>query len=433
MKEKNNLVSGAFFLILMIVQSTIGRAAGITIAGVDIYLELPMSMAIAGLGVIVFLISPRFARAELLIKHLGILLIPVLFPVLWSHIIWIVEKAGFTEIRRGYASVLYLLFDFCAAAVLVYVFGKWALWLYLFSLLFANAVLIVRSVLYYGHIAFLKDFLLLLTSFAGTTGTIMSSLEIHGITYALGIYIIYFLVSAKDDRKGAFPMAVLTVFCFLTGLKRAAVLALFAAVILGYLFRFLSRYPDVKRFMLRILGIAFLAGVLVYVGSIYFGIFEFLEKIGIDTNRRAEIYHGYRQYFEFSPAFLGKGTGWVDDLFQRLSYRENLRNWTFFAYTHNDFLKMFIELGMFGSLFWCCLKCNLQVSYAYRHLTEKGGDLCLALTAYMAVTYMVDSTSTQPYMNMAFAVIVMSHGLSQREEAKAKELEERNRRLSEEY
>ena len=421
-RKSNRLVQLVFVLLMAAVNSTQGM---VSLGGISVYTYLPLTMVMAGLGLLVFLAAPDFPRVCALWKPLAVLLVPVVFPVLWSHLIWIAGQAGFSEIRRGYASMLYLFFGFCGAAAFTYAVGERAAWWYLATLVFANMGMVVRVVRAAGPAAFLRDFFYLMITFASVTGRWMHALEIHGITYALGVYVILFLMDPRSARK-AWPLTVLTVFCFLVGLKRIAFAAALGAAAEGILFRTLDRFPQLKGFLLRTMAGGFLVAGLVYVGAVYFGLFEFLERIGIDTNVRVSIYQSYYKYFEFSPTFLGNGTGWVDDLFQKMSrVRET------FYHTHNDYLRVFIELGMFGFVIWCYTKCVLPVLYGYRELEGWGGDLCLAMISYLAITCTVDSTSTQIYVNMAYGVILMCHGLSVRERKMAGKLAEGNRRRSE--
>lgn len=97
---------------------------------------------------------------------------------------------------------------------------------------------------------------------------------------------------------------------------------------------------------------------------------------------------------------------------------------------HNEYVRYFTELGMAGSVILHYLNTNYQVSWSYRKLGEKGGDLCLALGVYIAVIYLTDQVYEYTYM--AFAAILMCERLAKREKEKEKELEEKNRMLSEE-
>ena len=98
---------------------------------------------------------------------------------------------------------------------------------------------------------------------------------------------------------------------------------------------------------------------------------------------------------------------------------------------HNDYMKMYMEVGMIGFLVWCYLKCNLQVKEAFYFLGARGGVVALALTSYLAITFLTDPTSTQIHVNCAIAGILMGYRLELREMWYEKKIKEKNHRLSE--
>lgn len=73
---------------------------------------------------------------------------------------------------------------------------------------------------------------------------------------------------------------------FLLGLKRIAVAAVLAAIVVGLIWNGLKRFPHVSRFLLRVAGILFLVSALAYVGAVFYGLYDYLEQIGINTSAR---------------------------------------------------------------------------------------------------------------------------------------------------
>ena len=417
------------FLLLWILDSSIGDRL-FYVGGLGIYYHLVIMSVIIAVGGLVFLAIPRLGRAQTLAFQGSIMLLPILFPVLWSGFIWIINLSGGTEIRRGIVSAGYLVFGILAIAATVYSIGSRAPWVYLCSLITANLLVMFRTISLYGLAPFLAQFIELLTSFAGVTGNIMQEMEIHSITYGLGVYLVYYLIRRRGSGKaGLFVFPAL--LCYLTGLKRISVLAVAASVILGVFFIWIRKYPGILKTLLKITGICFIIGALAYVGAVYLGLYDFLENVGFNTNFRAEIYASYRQYYNLSPLFLGHGTGWSDDLFRNIVEGLSSDNETARTMPHNDYLKMYMEVGMAGFLFWCYLKCNFQVKEAFHLLGAGGGIIALSLIAYLALTFLTDPTSTQIHVNCAIAVILMGYRLELREWWCEKKMKERNHRLSE--
>lgn len=401
----------------------------ITIAGFGVSASLPFLLIIILFGFIDFLITPRIARAILIGKQFWTLQLPVLFPFLWSLLIWILTSSGFSEIRRGMVSVMYLVFGICGMAAFVYMIGENAIWWFLLSLILPNLVVLVQVIASNGIGEFLREFWTLIISFAGDTGPVMRQLEVHGITYAFGIYMTFFLVQWRSIKK-KWPLVFLALFFFLTGMKRIGVAAVLVAGGLGVALMAFRGFREAERFLIRVLGVMLPVAILAYVGAIYYGLFDYMEQIGIDTNMRSHIYSVYQPYYRFSPFFLGNGTGWVDDMFQTWQAAADELTIYEVYHTHNDYLREYIELGMVGVFLWCLLRFHYQVFRAFRILGEESGILCLALVVYMGITYMTDSTATHLSIHCAFAVLMMAIQLTEREKRKEELLDLENRRIS---
>lgn len=417
------------FLALWTLDSLLGENL-FYVGGLGVYYHLPIMMSIIMAGGLAFLVSPRLGRAKILTVQSAVLLVPVVFPVVWSLMIWVITSAGISGIRRGFVSSGYLFFGILAIAATAYAVGERVVGIYLFSLVAANLLIVVRVIGEDGMAAFLSDFAVLLYSFAETTGDTMKKLEIHRITYGLGPFLVCYFVKGSRMKKirWLFPGAL---FCYLTGFKRTGVIAVAAAVITGWMVCALKKRRAARLFLLRAAGVGFVIFSLLYVAAVYFGLFEFVESLGINTNMRPYIYSLFRPYYHISPFFLGYGTGWVDDLFRNIQQGISGDLGGVAYNTHNDYLRSYIELGMIGFVIWCCTKFNLQVSRSYRFLGTDGGNTALALFTYMAITSLTDPTSMQVYINCAIASILCGFRLETREKMEERELEIHNRYLSE--
>ncbi len=429
MKKESRSVLG-FILCGLAAASHYYTDSFITIAGFGVSASLPFLLIMILIGFLDFLVTPRMARLTLIGNQFWTLQIPIVFPFLWSLLVWILTTAGMSEIRRGLVSVMYLFFGICAMAAFVYVIGESAIEWFLLSLIASNLAVMIPVVVSNGITEFLSELWTLIVSFAMETGPVMQQLELHSITYALGIYLVFFLVWRRKLSKRMLLPAAAAVFCFLTGMKRIGVAAVLTAGLVGMVLLAFRRFREIERFVIRAAGVVALAAILSYVGAIFYGLFDYMEQIGIDTNMRAHIYSIYKPYYSFSPFFAGNGAGWVDDMFQ--TWQAAADELTIFEvyHTHNDYLREYIELGMVGFLFWCLLRFHYQVSRAYRVLGDEGGILCLAMVLYMGITYMTDSTVTHVPVNNAFAVFMMAFQLTQREEEQDRLLELENRKIS---
>ena len=92
-KRINHNILTMLFLLLWVLDSSVGDRL-FYVGGLGIYYHLLIMSAIIAVGGLVFLTSPKLGRAQAIIFQGSIMLLPILFPVLWSGIIWIVNLSG---------------------------------------------------------------------------------------------------------------------------------------------------------------------------------------------------------------------------------------------------------------------------------------------------------------------------------------------------
>jgi energy-coupling factor transporter transmembrane protein EcfT len=119
-------------------------------------------------------------------------------------------------------------------------------------------------------------------------------------------------------------------------------IAIAIALFFGYLLKFIAKYN--KKTAARL--VIFLSFVIIllligYVALIKMDAFELLEKAGINTSGRVEIYNAVDEFYDFTPSFLGNGIGF-------LTYQLNTFMNVGVASVHNDFLQHFIRLNVSG-------------------------------------------------------------------------------------
>ena len=129
-----------------------------SVGGFDFYFYLPIAVIIVLAALCAFLIAPNFARMEIVVKQLGIVLLPVIFPFVWSLMLWIIRGAGLVEIRKGIMTTAYLASGICMMAALVYITGENAVWWYLASLIIANSITAIIVVMSGDRVTFLENF-----------------------------------------------------------------------------------------------------------------------------------------------------------------------------------------------------------------------------------------------------------------------------------
>lgn len=359
-----------------------------------------------------FLFSPDLLRFGKLFKTSIILILPNMIIACWSMFSWGMSFTTISDMSRGLSSQVYQMVAVFSMAGLLYLFGERGIWYNLFSMLAANLILIAKAIGDQGILAYLKELQMTVFSFAAKTGDLMKQTEIHELTFALGLYLLYFFLCPKEIKKH-WLLAAIAAFCYLSGFKRIGALAITASILAGWSLYLLKEKPYLGP-ILTILGLIETSFMFAYVACIYEGIFDTLVKrLGIDTMGRSDLYHYIKPYYEMSPFFMGRGAGFVSRLFSDNS----LEYFSQMGALHNDFLQLYVDIGFIGFLLWAVSLTIIRTSYALQE--GKGKILCFCFILYCLITYATDNTYYYPYVNSAAAILILGyHFLAEKENLK---------------
>ena len=247
---------------------------------------------------------------------------------------------------------------------------------------------------------YISEFITLVVTFAGETGDIIVQAEIHELAFCLGAYLIYMLYKPQKSIVYII-LLILSLFCFMSAFKRIAIIAIVIALAFGYLLKFIARYN--KKTAGRL--VTFLAFVVIflligYIALIKMDAFELLEKAGINTSGRAEIYNAVDKFYEFTPSFLGNGIGF-------LTYQLNTFMNVGVASVHNDFLQHFIDLGFWGYIIWLFSMTLARVWYFGRKGNVENAIIAFMLTLYLIIVSSTDNTMNYPLLTGVLAMLMI--------------------------
>ena len=205
-----------------------------------------------------------------------------------------------------------------------------------------------------------------------------------------------------------FVLLALTTFCFLAAFKRIGIIAIAIALVLGWGLKLLSKLNKRTAMHLTIIfsGMLVLA-LMAYVAAIKLDVFAMLEKAGIDTSGRVQIYHAVDRFYTFSPDFLGNGIGFLT---YQLSTNMNVG----VSSVHNDFLQYFIDLGFWGYILWLVAMILLRVCYFGAKGKTDHAILVFALSVYLVIVSSTDNTMNYPLLTTVLAVIMIGHEFDER-------------------
>ncbi len=377
--------------------------------GLHISYRHAFALVLFGSAVLLFLYQPNIPRGVTAFKDACFYSIPLGVTTAVSLFVWFVTTADVGVISRGLSTTfLYTNMLSCAlgAGALLYVFGGKGIWYNFLAILAANLLKILIVIAQNGLGSYLSEFITLVTTFAAVTGEVIVQAEFHELAFCIGAYLIYMLY--KPKKSILLPiLLVLGLFCFLSAFKRIAIIAIVLALGFGYVLKFIARYsPKTAGRLVTFLSFALIVVLVGYVAIIKWGAFELLEKAGIETSGRVEIYGAVDHFYEFSPEFLGHGIGF-------LTYQLNTFMHVGVASVHNDFLQHFIDLGFWGYLVWLVSMTLVRVWYFGRKGNVENAILTFILTVYLIVVSSTDNTMNYPLLTGVLAMLMMGNSFDE--------------------
>ncbi len=377
--------------------------------GLHITYRHTFALVLFGSAALLFLYKPDIARGYCAFRDACVYSIPLLVTTVVSLFIWFVGTADVGVISRGLStSFIYtnMLSFALGAGALLYIFGEKGIWYNLVAILIANILMIGTVIAQNGLANYFSEFITLVITFAGETGDIIVQAEIHELAFCLGAYLIYMLYKPKKSIT-YFILLFLSIFCFLSAFKRIAIIAILIALAFGYLLKFIAHYNK-KTASRLVTFFSFVVIVLLvgYIALIKMDAFEFLEKAGVNTSGRVEIYNAVDKFYEFNPSFLGNGIGF-------LTYQLNTFIKVGVAAVHNDFLQHFIDLGFWGYIIWLVSLTLVRVWYFGRGGNTENAIISFILTLYLIIVSSTDNTMNYPLLTGVLAMLMMGNSFSE--------------------
>ncbi len=390
--------------------------------GVGILFKHLFAILMIVVSVCVFLVSTDLVRGKKLICYIGVLVLPYVIDLSISALLWVFNFSSFAEIRRGLFSQVYHINVILAMAGMVYVLGSRSIWINLVSMIFVNAIRFVTVIRESGLSAYLSELRNVIVSFADDTGGIIAKMEIHELTFAFGIYLVFFIINRKElwKKPWVYVLAFLSLFFFLSGFKRISLLAVALAVAAGIALWFgaSEKRKNVKWLMAA--GAVAAGILLLYVGLIDWGFMSYLEEHwGINLMGRAHLLELVRDYYHFGPNYMGRGAGFL------LEYMNDASG----TGLHNDIVALYIDIGFWGLLLW-----GLSVFSVRSWLVAKlqgihGAVLSFCYCVYLVATALTDNTFNYIYLTAVISLLTMSYRIDEPDEAEEEPSDGRNERV----
>lgn len=367
-------------------------------------------MGIIALAIIVFLISPDVKHGALSVQYAIRLAAPYTWSLVYSIPFWAFTMAAFRIITRGFFYVVYQYIAILVAAATLYLFGSKGIYYQFLALALSDVILMIQMIRENGAAEFVSEYIDVIVSVTAETGPIMKVFESTEHCFAVAFFLVYFLLDFKKN-KSRLPWFIAGVFLFFLGLKRSVLISAIAAVIIGGLL-ILFMKKSTRKIMMTIAAVTAVLGV-VYIVAIRYGLYDWLEQVGLETSGRSWIFDSVKSWYELGVGYLGRGIGYVSGSLSTGALSLVHSDGYSVADVHNDLLRQYIELGCLGYIVWLIIFLQYRIRYFFhKQETEEDrrhGILTGAVLVTLFVTLMTDNTLYYFYTTMFSSIVIMGY------------------------
>ncbi len=389
-----------------------------SIGGIELSLKNPCALGIVFLALLNFIVTVRLGRVMVLTRHAIIQALPFLIPLVFSAIIWVSSGVGSVAVINGVSMIVPQLLSVLVAAATLYLFGEKGIWYCLGAMCAANFLSVLVVIQEGGLSQFLQELCALVITFSRETGPLMVRLESHDITFAFGPFLLYLLLNWKRSPRPLLWLGLITFF-FLVGLKRIGIPAIALSFTVAFLLRLLPE--KAARQTALCAAVAMMIVSFLYIAGIRYGLFAYLEEqLQINTMGRVKMFANLEPYYDISFTYMGRGTGferfvdWASGTVYQTPSQDLMP-------IHNDFLRMYMNIGFVGYWVWLWGWLIARLRYWFRQGGADAGCLFLGICVYSFVLYATDNAIYYPYTMIACALVPMACGLDAQAQAALEE------------
>lgn len=229
-----------------------------------------------------------------------------------------------------------------------------------------------------------------------------SCLESHGFIEATGLLFIYYCLSKSYAKRQKLVRCIFCAAILLLGGKRVAWVGIAWSLLVYFLFHKFREKKDriIKVVMTIYFTITF--AYLILIKNNYFSLI--LSYFGIADNMRLSFWNFFRDSYELSLTYLGRGIQYTDNRMV-LSSTKNALRITNNVGIHNDILRTYIGWGCVPFLYYYYNFFVLNLNKIKSKFKNADIWLYFAIVSYSFVNYMVDYMITYIPFNMCMFTI----------------------------
>ncbi|WP_287085187.1 O-antigen ligase family protein [Blautia sp. LMAG:89] len=230
------------------------------------------------------------------------------------------------------------------------------------------------------------------------------SLEVHNLTYCMGLFFLYYLLSDKYDKKFKTKICLILMLGIFFGDKRALYLGLAVTLLVYFLFH---KFKEKRLTLLKIIFSFYIAAAFGYLILIKTGVFEaLLYKYGINDMSRLTFWNYFSSTYEISPFYWGRGIAYTDNI---MSATKTMREMHVTAATniHNDILRAYIGWGCLPMLYYLVNFFLLRVNRFIKDKNEENGWRYFAIASLYLFINFFDNMLSAENFNLCFFVVYL--------------------------
>lgn len=230
------------------------------------------------------------------------------------------------------------------------------------------------------------------------------SLEVHNLTYCMGLFFLYYLLSDKYDNKFKTKICLILMIGVFFGEKRALYLGLTVTLLVYFLFH---KFKEKRLNLLKIVFVFYIFAAFIYLILIKTGVFEaLLYKYGINDMSRLTFWNYFSSAYEISPFYLGRGIAYTDNI---MGATETMREMRVAAATniHNDILRAYIGWGYLPMLYYLVNFFLLRVKRFIKDKNEENGWRYFTIASLYFFINFFDNMLSAENFNLCFFVVYL--------------------------